>query len=109
MGNPGVRASTTYRPCVIVSMDRSSEAILRILSWNGPVRNPLDTCRWDAYSKPQTGFSQKWSRNMFVSGCRKFLLTAPILAGLVALHASNLQAQARGGTPQTDKVQPVNS
>src|SRR3974390_2762382 len=32
----------------------------------------------------------------------------PALAGL-ALRGSSLQAQARGGTPQTDKVTPVNS
>src|SRR2546425_1105730 len=46
---------------------------------------------------------------MSVSACTRFWLTAPIVVAWVALHASSLQAQARGGTPQTDKVQPVNS
>src|SRR5437773_9795963 len=46
---------------------------------------------------------------MFISGYRRFWLTAPIVVAFVALHGSSLQAQARGGTPQTDKVQPVNS
>src|SRR5712691_361064 len=43
------------------------------------------------------------------AGCRSFWMTVVIVAGWVALHGSSLQAQARGGTPQTDKVQPVNS
>lgn len=46
---------------------------------------------------------------MSVSSCTRFWLTASIIVGWVALHGSNLLAQARGGTPQTDKVQPVNS
>ncbi len=36
-------------------------------------------------------------------------MTAAIVVAWVTLHSSSLQAQARGGTPQTDKVQPVNS
>src|SRR5882724_11940871 len=46
---------------------------------------------------------------MSVSGCRRFWMTAAIVVAWVTLHSSSLQAQARGGTPQTDKVQPVNS
>ena len=45
---------------------------------------------------------------MSVSTCR-FCLIVAIVAMFVALRGSSLQAQARGGTPQTDKVQPVNS
>jgi hypothetical protein len=36
-------------------------------------------------------------------------MTVALAAIGLALHGSSLQAQARGGTPQTDKVQPVNS
>jgi sugar lactone lactonase YvrE len=46
---------------------------------------------------------------MFITSCRKYLLIATIVAGAVALHGLIVQGQARGGTPQTDKVQPVNS
>src|SRR5438876_777298 len=46
---------------------------------------------------------------MCVSSCRRFWLAAPIVVAWLMLHGSSLQAQARGGTPQTDKVQPVNS
>ncbi len=48
---------------------------------------------------------------MPVSGFVRFSLTA--LTGLVALcvllHGTSVHAQERGGTAQTDKVQPVNS
>src|SRR6516225_1158574 len=50
-----------------------------------------------------------WREEMFTKGCTKFWLTALVVVLCVALHGSTLQAQARGGTPQTDKVQPVNS
>jgi sugar lactone lactonase YvrE len=40
---------------------------------------------------------------------RKLALTTAIVIGGIALRGSALQAQARGGTPQTDKVTPVNS
>src|SRR5262245_35010388 len=33
MGNPGFGASTRYRPCVTVSIDRSTKPIRSILSW----------------------------------------------------------------------------
>jgi DNA-binding beta-propeller fold protein YncE len=46
---------------------------------------------------------------MSVSGCRRLWLTALIVVTLVGQHGSTLLAQARGGTPQTDRVQPVNS
>src|SRR5499426_4567181 len=46
---------------------------------------------------------------MSISGYRRFLLTGAIVVACIALHGSSLQAQARGGTPQTDKIQPVNS
>ena len=46
--------------------------------------------------------------NMFVSAWTKFWLTAAILA-CVVLHGITLRGQARGGTPATDKIQPVNS
>jgi DNA-binding beta-propeller fold protein YncE len=46
---------------------------------------------------------------MSISGCRRFWLTGVIIVAWVALHVSSLQSQARGGTPQTDKLQPVNS
>jgi DNA-binding beta-propeller fold protein YncE len=40
---------------------------------------------------------------------RRLLIFFLIFGSIVALHRSTLQAQARGGTPQTDKVQPINS
>ena len=46
---------------------------------------------------------------MFIPGFRKSWL---VMAGsfvCLALYAHTIRAQARGGTPQTDKVQPVNS
>ena len=45
---------------------------------------------------------------MSLSDCRRFWLIAPTVAAGVVLLAVSLWAQARGGTPQTDKVQPVN-
>jgi sugar lactone lactonase YvrE len=45
---------------------------------------------------------------MPVSRFARFSLLA-LVALLFPLHATNLQAQERGGTPQTDKVPPVNS
>jgi NHL repeat len=39
----------------------------------------------------------------------RFWKAVAIIVATVVLHRSGLQAQARGGTPQTDKVQPVNS
>jgi DNA-binding beta-propeller fold protein YncE len=45
---------------------------------------------------------------MPVSRLTRFWLIA-LVALLFPLHATNLRAQERGGTPQTDKVQPVNS
>jgi DNA-binding beta-propeller fold protein YncE len=46
---------------------------------------------------------------MSVSACTRFWLIVVIVATFIGLRGSSLQAQARGGTPQTDKVQPVNS
>jgi DNA-binding beta-propeller fold protein YncE len=46
---------------------------------------------------------------MFISTGTKFIVTALVVVALVTLRGSSLQAQARGGTPQTDKIQPVNS
>ena len=40
---------------------------------------------------------------------RRFWKVVAIALASVVLHRSSLQAQARGGTPATDKVQPVNS
>ena len=40
---------------------------------------------------------------------RRLLIFFLIFGSIFALHRSTLQAQARGGTPQTDKVQPINS
>src|SRR5262245_34323670 len=45
---------------------------------------------------------------MSLSRCRRWFLTASIIA-VAALYGEQLRAQARGGTPETDKVQPVNS
>jgi sugar lactone lactonase YvrE len=39
----------------------------------------------------------------------RFWLTAPIAIALVVMQGGSLRGQARGGTPQTDQVQPVNS
>ena len=39
----------------------------------------------------------------------RFFVTALVAVGLVALQGSSVQGQQRGGTPQTDKVPPVNS
>src|SRR5262245_3543252 len=46
---------------------------------------------------------------MFVSIRRRFWQIAPIAVAWLVLHGDGLRAQARGGTPQTDKIQPVNS
>ena len=46
---------------------------------------------------------------MSVSSCSRLCTTVATLIACVVLSGSNLQAQARGGTPQTDKVQPVNT
>ena len=46
---------------------------------------------------------------MTLSRFLRFSLSALIALACVAMHGSSVQAQARGGTPQTDKLQPVNS
>ena len=46
---------------------------------------------------------------MSVSGLVRFWLTALIVVVPVALQGTSAHAQQRGGTAQTDKVQPVNS
>ncbi len=46
---------------------------------------------------------------MSFSGVVRFWLTALIVVVLVALQGTSAHAQQRGGTAQTDKVQPVNS
>src|SRR5262245_56819640 len=46
---------------------------------------------------------------MSILRCKNFWLTGQIIAVWVAMHRTNLHSQARGGTPQTDNVQPVNS
>ena len=46
---------------------------------------------------------------MSLSGFVRFRCTPLIVVVWVALQASSAQGQQRGGTPQTDKVQPVNS
>jgi len=61
-----------------------------------------------SYWERRRSFCAEFGGKMSVSGCSKFLLTALIVVAW-ALYGNNLQAQARGGTPQTDKVQPVNS
>ena len=43
-----------------------------------------------------------------MSAFRNLAITAAIVIAGVALRGSTIQAQARGGTPQTDKVAPVN-
>ena len=45
---------------------------------------------------------------MRISAFVKFSLVV-LIATCVALHGTSVQAQERGGTVQTDKVQPVNS
>ena len=45
---------------------------------------------------------------MTVSGFMRFWF-APLIVVCVALLGSSVQGQQRGGTPQTDAVQPVNS
>jgi DNA-binding beta-propeller fold protein YncE len=47
--------------------------------------------------------------NMSVSRIRRCSFTLAVIIGWMALHAGIAHAQARGGTPQTDKVQPVNN
>jgi len=49
------------------------------------------------------------SRKMSLSGFVRFRCTPLIVIVWVALQASSAHGQQRGGTPQTDKVQPVNS
>jgi DNA-binding beta-propeller fold protein YncE len=46
---------------------------------------------------------------MSVSAFARFTVAASAVVVCVALHSSVVEAQARGGTPQTDKVTPVNS
>ncbi len=46
---------------------------------------------------------------MCLLDCRRFWLIAVIVVTWFALNGTSVHAQARGGTPQTDKVQPVNS
>jgi DNA-binding beta-propeller fold protein YncE len=46
---------------------------------------------------------------MYLSRCGRFWRTALVVVAWLALLGTDLQAQARGGTPQTDKVQPVNT
>src|SRR5712691_3878725 len=48
------------------------------------------------------------SLEMSVSAFVRSWLTPPIVVGL-ALQGSSVQGQQRGGTPQTENVQPVNS
>src|SRR3954466_13425820 len=47
------------------------------------------------------------SMNMFVSGVARSCLVPLVIVGIV-MHESRGHAQQRGGTPQTDKVSPVN-
>src|SRR5207302_3164901 len=53
-------------------------------------------------------FCTQRSVEMPISGFVRFSLTA-LIAVWVALHGTSVQAQERGGTVQTDKVQAVNS
>src|SRR5712671_6241511 len=46
---------------------------------------------------------------MSVSGVARFRFTASMIVLWAAMQGTAVQAQQRGGTPQTDKVQPVNS
>src|SRR5690348_15583304 len=46
---------------------------------------------------------------MFVSGFKGIWFNALFVVVCLTLQSKTLHAQARGGTPQTDKVQPVNS
>ena len=46
---------------------------------------------------------------MSLSGFVRFWSTAAIVIVALALHGTGVQTQERGGTVQTDKVQPVNS
>src|SRR5207247_11329178 len=46
---------------------------------------------------------------MFVSSYTRFWLTVATVVVCLVLRGSTFEAQARGGTPQTDKIQAVNS
>src|SRR6516225_296794 len=46
---------------------------------------------------------------MSISNYGRFFLVVAVAVACVAYRGSSMQAQARGGTPQTDKVQPVNT
>ncbi len=46
---------------------------------------------------------------MSASGVARFRFTASMIVLWAAMQGTAVQAQQRGGTPQTDKVQPVNS
>ena len=48
-------------------------------------------------------------RWMSLSGVARFGFTALIIVIGVGMQGTRVQAQQRGGTVQTDKVQPVNS
>ena len=61
---------------------------------------------WDA--RPRPSLYTEGSMEMFVSGFAKFWFV-PLTVVCVALQVSGVQGQQRGGTPQTDKLPPVNS
>jgi sugar lactone lactonase YvrE len=46
---------------------------------------------------------------MSASGFVRFSAMAALAVALIGLHRTSVQTQQRGGTAQTDKVQPVNS
>ena len=46
---------------------------------------------------------------MSACGVARFRFTASVIVLWATMQGTAVQAQQRGGTPQTDKVQPVNS
>src|SRR5205809_2021633 len=65
--------------------------------------------RLESAEAPRPFSGAEGSREMSLSGFVRFRCTPLIVIVCAALQASSAQGQQRGGTPQTDKVQPVNS
>ncbi|PYR51186.1 MAG: hypothetical protein DMF95_08915 [Acidobacteria bacterium] len=65
--------------------------------------------RLESAEAPRPFSGAEGSREMSLSGFVRFRCTPLIVVVWAALQASSAQGQQRGGTPQTDKVQPVNS
>src|SRR5262249_2177935 len=97
---PVVLSAGAYHTRTDVPWQKPSTCFLLIcassrLDWTSNEAHAYRACRMEG--------------KMSILSCRRFWLTGAIIVACVALHVSSLQSQARGGTPKTDKLQPVNS